>query len=403
MSESRIRVLHFTNTTVYAGAEEHMLTLLRGLDRHQFQPFLACHPKLYKEMEHALPADVRVLWTLLERPEDCRAAIQFTRILREHRIQILHSHMFQSSLVASPLAWMCRVPAIIETPHVAERWRNGWLKGNFQVDRLISRFVTYHIAVSRANAKYLVQTKGLPQRKVVVIRNGCDPGQFTPDRPEPAGLRKSLGFGKSDPVLIVPARLEPQKGHSIFLSALPSVIKEFPQLKAVLVGDGILRKDLEAQAASLGLNPNIRFVGYQSKIADWYALADLMVLPSLYEGLPLVAIEALSSGCPVVATAVDGTPEVVIHGKSGLTVPPRDPIRLAEAICQMFRQPEMRESMGRCGREFIMSEFTLAKQVRETADIYRLAWNQRRRGDGDPRRGESSIGTPSHEAAALRH
>jgi glycosyltransferase involved in cell wall biosynthesis len=294
------------------------------------------------------------------------------------------------------------VPVIVETPHVAERWRKGWVKGNFFVDRLIGKLVTYHIAVSRSNAQYLVQSKGLQRDNVIVIRNGCNLAHSAPNRPAPVELRKNLGFNDDDLSLLVPARLEPQKGHAVLLEALPRVLREFPKLKVVFVGDGSLRKDLERQAQDLGLGSSVRFVGFQSRMADWYAVADLMVLPSIFEGLPLVAIESLAAGCPVVATAVDGTPEVVVNGETGITVPPGEPGPLAEAICLMFRHPQMRQSFGRRGRKLVDSEFDQAKQIRETADLYLRGLSSCRRWLDHPTPHAESLGEPASKTLVVR-
>jgi L-malate glycosyltransferase len=210
MPETPIPVLHFTYSQVYAGAEEHMLALLRGLDRERFRPLLACHPRLLEGMRHALPGDVEVFPIRLEGLGSYRAAWQLGRILRNQRVEILHSHMFHSSLLASPIGWACGVPVIIETPHVAERWRKGWVKGAFWMDRVIGQCVTHYIAVSQSNANYLVETKGMHPGKVITIRNGCDVTQFTPGRPAHEGLRKTLGVNDEELLLLVPARLEPQ-------------------------------------------------------------------------------------------------------------------------------------------------------------------------------------------------
>lgn len=402
MPDNRITVLHFTYSEVHAGAEEHMLTLLRGLNRKQFRPLLACHPRLYETVKNTLPPDVTAFTLRLEGPTSFRAAWQLGRILKKERVQILHSHMFHSSLLASPVGWACRVPVVVETPHVAERWRKGWLKGSYLVDRLIGRCVTYYIAVSQSNADYLLEVKGLHPSKVVVIRNGCDLSRFAPGRPKPAGLREQLGFAERDSVVLVPARLEPQKGHAVLLKALPSVVREFPQTRVVFVGDGALRNELEEQAHALNLTSIVRFVGFQSNMADWYAFADLMVLPSFFEGLPLVAIESLAAGCPVVATAVDGTPEVVVDNQTGLTVPPGDPGRLAEAIRYMFRYPEKRQSFGSRGRDFVCSVFNQAKQIDDTANLYRRAVSSSRQWVTPPLSGAASRGEPPQQTLAAR-
>jgi glycosyltransferase involved in cell wall biosynthesis len=402
MPDTKISVLHFTYSEVYAGAEEHMLTLLRGLDRELFRPLLVCHPRLLQEIRTTLPEDVEVFPIRLEGLTSFGAAWQLGRILREQRVEILHSHMFHSSLLASPIGWACRVPVIIETPHVAERWRKGWMNRHFWVDRQIGRYVTHHIAVSQSNAKYLVQDKGLDPDKVITIRNGCDLARFAPGRPAPSGLRKALGFTEENLILLVPARLEPQKGHAILLKAMPDVLREFPQSKVVFVGDGSLRRDLEQQTERLGLGSTVKFVGFQSNMAEWYHFADLMVLPSFFEGLPLVAIESLAAGCPVVATAVDGTPEVIVDGETGLTVPPGEPLQLAEAICLMFRYPYIRQHLGRCGRDFVAVNFNQAKQIRETVELYRRAMSSREQWLGHRTPNAESVGGSPKEPLVAR-
>jgi glycosyltransferase involved in cell wall biosynthesis len=264
----------------------------------------------------------------------------------------------------------------VETPHVREHWRRGW-KAHFAVDRLAGLCVDRYIAVSDANARYLVATKGLPAGKVGVIHNGCDLRRFDADRPAPDGLRMSLGFAAADPVLVIVGRLEPQKGHRVLLDALPLVRHQFPDVRVVCVGEGALRSELERQAGALGVAGAVRFVNYQHRVDDWLALADLTVLPSFYEGLPLAAIESLAAGRPVVASAVDGTPEVVVDGVTGLTVPPGDAPELARAVCRLLGDPQTRVAMGRAGRKWVEERFGHERQVRQTERLYLDVWKRR--------------------------
>ena len=120
MNGRRISILEFSNTRVRAGAEEHILTLLRGLDRERFRLHLVCTPELSEQLRPDVPGDVEMVPLHLEKASQVSAALRFARILRERRIDILHSHMFRSSLVASPIGWLCHVPVIVETSHGRE-------------------------------------------------------------------------------------------------------------------------------------------------------------------------------------------------------------------------------------------------------------------------------------------
>jgi len=189
-------------------------------------------------------------------------------------------------------------------------------------------------------------------------------------------MKSALGFAEDDPVVLVPARLEPQKGHAVLLNALPRVLREFPKLRAIFAGEGALRGELEAQSRRMGLDRNVCFVGRQSNMDDWFAMCHFTLLPSFFEGLPLVAVESLAAGKPMVATAVDGTPEVILDGKTGLTIPPGDPELLADAICRMLRDPVMRQSMAISGRTWVLEWFTQKRQLDETQHLYFQAFEQ---------------------------
>ena len=370
MKQQAWSVLHFTNALARGGVEEHVLTLMRGLDRSGFRLHWVCPPEVADKIKADLPADVELFPLCLRKPSQIGSAVCLAQILRQRRVDIIHSHQFHASLFASPLGWLCRVPVIVETPHLREHWRHGWFKSRFVVDRLVGRCVDYYIAVSHANAKHLFETKGLPASKIITIQNGSDLTRFDPARQAPVALRKSLDLSEGDRVLLVVGRLEAQKGHRVMLDALPFVRRRFPDVRLVCVGDGALHGELEAQAAALGIRESVRFVGYRSDVPDWLALADVVVLPSLFEGLPLIVIEALATGRPMVATAVDGTPEVVVDGKTGLTVPPGDPGLLAEALCRLLGDPGLGRTLGRAGRTWVEEHFSQQGQVQRTQDLY---------------------------------
>ncbi len=365
----RMQILYFSNTRERGGAEEHLLTLLRGLDVARFRAALACMPELARALAPDLPSHVELVPVCLRRPADWRGAVRLCRWMLARRPAVVHSHLFYASLFASPLARICGVPAVVETPHVSERWRQGRWKSRYFVDRWAGRAVDYYIAVSAANARYLTQEKRLPARKVVVIHNGSDLERFDPSRVLPADVRP-WGIAPSDRLLVVVGRLEPQKGHAVLIEAVARLAPHHPRLKVACLGEGRLKAELQAMAERLGIGNVIQFPGFQPAVERWLARAEASVLPSFYEGLPLAAIESLAMARPVVATAVDGTPEVVQDGVHGRIVPPGNATALAAAIEDLLRQPECARRWGAAGRAWVRERFSQSRQLAETQAHY---------------------------------
>jgi len=374
-----LHLVHFVNSLQRGGVEEYILTLLRGLDRQRFRQSWICPPSLVPLVRADVPADVDLIPLLLSSPRQVRAAAALAGILRRLKPRILHSHLFYASLFASPVGRACGVPVVMETPHIRECWRHGW-KSSYAIDRMVARTVDQYVAVSAANARYLVEVKGIPAGKIEVIHFGSDLSRFDPGRPAPAGLRRELGFGEKDLVLLAAARLEPQKGHAVLLEALARIRQAHPNVRLVCVGDGTLRGPLEDQVRAEGLDGAVRFAGFQRNIPEWLAMADMLVLPSFFEGLPLVAIESLAAGKPVVATAVDGTPEVVRDGESGFLVPPGDSAALAAAIGRLAESAELRSRFGTAGRAWVLDHFQVGRFLRDSEELYLRTWERKRKG-----------------------
>ena len=367
---TRVSVLFALTSPVRGGVEEVVLALIKRLDPGEFRLALAAPAPLLDAFAPDL-AGVALDTQAVEaeswrRRDEIGKLSAFVARVRPH---VVNAHLFRSTAVAAPLArW--HGARVVETYHGREGWRRGLIGGSFLPDRLVSRFVDRVIAVSEAARSFLITGKGYDARKIVVVPNGRDLSVFRPGAGGQA-VRKELGIDRSTPLVGVVGRLEEQKGHGYLLDGWPAVLSEFPDARLLVVGDGRLRATLERRVRELGVAHSVLFAGFRADVPRVLDAVDVLVLPSLYEGMPLTAIEASAMAKPVVATAVDGTPEVIREGRTGRLVPPRDPAALSRALRALLRDPADAQRLGCAGRDFVLARFELARQVDATARVYR--------------------------------
>ena len=367
--DDRLPVLHFTNSMLWGGVEEHICGLLRNLSRRLFRACLVCDPTLYPRFRNAMPGEIDITPLRLFSPRHVTSAVRLARLLGREQFRIVHSHMFWSSLFASPIARACRVPVIVETLHGTEAWRTGW-KANWMLDRATTGFVSKYVAVCRADARFLEGKKRVAASKIAIIHNGVDTRRFAVAQDVRISIRRSLGFSEADSVLIMVARFHPGKGHRVLLDAMRQLLPLYPTLKLVCLGEGEREPEVRALCEGYGLGACVRLVGYQQNVPEWLAAADINVLPSFYEGFPLTTLEAMASAMPTVATNVGGIPEAIEDGVSGLLVPPGDSRRLTAALSLLLCDAARCVRMGRAARARLLQSFGLEQQVRSTEKMY---------------------------------
>ena len=206
----------------------------------------------------------------------------------------------------------------------------------------------------------------------MVIPNGRDLTRFTSGTHRDA-VRAELALGQDTPVVGVVGRLETQKGHVYLLEAWTEVIRARPDARLLVVGEGSLRGELARQARDAHIAESVIFTGFRSDVPRLLDTVDVLALPSLHEGMPLTVIEAAAAGRPVVATAVDGTPEVVRDGETGYLVPPADPAALAKALLAVLGDADAARRMGREAHRWARERFDIGAHVEATARVYREA------------------------------
>jgi sugar transferase (PEP-CTERM/EpsH1 system associated) len=370
-----IRVFHLITELDIGGAQTALLGLLARLNRERYWPSVACFYNgegLMAQRIRALGIPVSDLGMKDKWRVD--ALWRLYRSLRQARPTILHTWMFHANVIGRIVGRLARVPIVITSR------RNLDIGGRHReiLHRLTGRLDDCTIAVSELVRKTYIARAGVPEDRVITIHNGVDAERFPiKDASVAARIRANLGIPLDAPVIGTVGRLHRQKDLASLLTAMVQVRARFPAVRLLLVGEGELRGDLEALAKSLGLVDAVTFAGSRPDVAEILATLDVFVLPSLWEGMPNTVLEAMSVGLPVVATAVGGTPEVVVDGQTGILVPPQEPARLAEAIMLLLQDPEFGRKLGRVGRARVMSQFQISETVRRTETLYEQLLDRR--------------------------
>jgi glycosyltransferase involved in cell wall biosynthesis len=361
-----IRVVHVINSLKLGGGERFVHDLVTHLDPGRFQSHVLC---LYRTGEFAcglesLGIPVQVLG--VERklgPQGLYVVWQALRRLKPH---ILHTHLPEACWYGLPSAWLARVP--VRIAHLQNcHWH--WPKKLRLLDRGASMFATKSVACSEAVRRFYQNELSYRGANLKVVYNSVDLKRFQ----GLAGRSKArhlLGLPQDALIVICIASLEEQKGHRYLLEAMLNVRAALPETLLLLVGDGSLRQKLEQEVERKKLAPNVRFLGQRTDIPLLLAASDLFVLPSLWEGLPLVLTEAAAAGLPTVATYVDGIPEIIKDNVTGSLVSPENSERLAEAMLKLLRDPSSRREMGKRAREFAGQQFSIDRITRDIESLY---------------------------------
>jgi len=275
---------------------------------------------------------------------DLRIPLRLARLLRRERIRILFTFMFHPTVLGRVVGWLCRVPVRISSERIMA-WE-GW--GRRRLNRWTVPLATHVVAVSERVAEYAAREYRIPPERLSTILNGVDLEHFRPVSRE--GSRSPFVIGCT-------ARLHAKNDHAALLRAFAQLHTRHSEVRLLLVGRGPEEAPLRRLASDLGVARAVTFAGEQTDVAPSLERMDLYVQASVAEGMPNSILEAMAAGLPVVATAVGGTPEVVVHGESGLLAPPANPPVLAEAMLALTEDGRMRERFGLAGRARVEAHF----------------------------------------------
>lgn len=306
---------------------------------------------------HVIRREIRPLW-------DVRSLRRLTSFLSRSQYSIVHTHTSKPGILGRLAATRVGTPAIIHTPHLFpfhEETGRITTAAYVGAERLAARWCDRIVTVSEFHRAWALRMGiGRPEQ-VVAIPNGVptERARSTRSRQE---VRSELGLGEAFLVLST-GRLAEQKGLEYLIRAAVLVRRDLPAAKIAIAGDGPLAHRLSRLVSDLSLEDTVTLLGFRSDIGDLLAASDLVVLPSLWEGLSISLLEAMAAGKPVVTTTLGSNREVTNDGETAVLVPPKDPAALAEAIRALASDDARREALGRRGREVQREHYALARMI----------------------------------------
>jgi glycosyltransferase involved in cell wall biosynthesis len=371
----RTRVLHLITSFEVGGTERQAVELLKRIDRRRFDARLAAlrlEGPLYGEVEELFPRVPQFPLTSFYNANAARQLVRLRNWMISERVDILHAHDFYAGLLGAAAARLAGVRVIACQRHLrlSDRRAHEW------GTRLTHRLAHRVLVNSEAIRDHLLAGGHIAPEKIVVIRNGlsaaAERAALDNDAraKRRAALLRELNLDEGAKLIGLVARLQPVKGHRYFIEAAGSIAAVEPRAHFLLVGDGSLRREIEEQAARLGVGDRVHLLGDRNDAALVPAGFDVAVLASLSEGLPNTVMEAMAAGAPVVATAVGGTTELVIDGETGFLAPPANADALARRILDALRNPEFSARIAAQGRRRALSQFGMRRMVESVERLY---------------------------------
>lgn len=305
----------------------------------------------------------------VERRFDWQGMLGTWSKLRKLKPDLLHIHHVwpAADRYLSAIARAAGVPHVVITEHIVGEAHSAGQKALKRAELARADAVT---AVTGAIVDSLVRDYGIERSLVRVVPNGADLPDPSSEEPEAGRWRAKYLVTALKPLWVVIGRLEEQKGHDVLFDALASLTKQGMDFTLIVAGEGSRRGWLEQQAVSRGLSPRVQFVGQLHDVGGLLAAADGVLIPSRWEGLPLVLLEAMARGRPIVASAVGGVADALEDGVSGTLVPPGDAGALAEAIEKLHKHADRAWRMGRVAAQRVRERYTWPAVVDEFEAVY---------------------------------
>jgi glycosyltransferase involved in cell wall biosynthesis len=363
----RIKLMLITHDLAIGGLQQVVVNICKSIDRGRFDISVLCLRALGEFTPNIEKLGVKVyVVPQKQNRTDYFTFLKVAKILRELKINVIHTHNTQPLIDGTIGALLAGVKTVVHTDHA----RNYPDKRRYMLaEWLMSHFVYKFVGVSEATTQDLIRYEKISPKKLVTIVNGID-GSALEIPIEKDRKKKELGIVNDGPVIGLGVRLAKQKGITYLLQAMPEIITKYPKITLVIAGTGDCEDQLRTEARDRGVDNNVLFIGPRLDMIEIIKIFDLYVLPSVWEGLPIVLLEAMAAGCPIVATNVGGNFMAIQNGKNGSLVEPKNPSRLASEIIKLLSNNELRARYAKLGKELFEQKFSIETMTKNYEDIY---------------------------------
>lgn len=361
------------------GAERNITQLMIGIDKEKFELFIACFVsgKLVENLRNQgfsiLDLNKAGIYTI----SGLRNLAFLKRFVSEKKIYLIVTYHESSDFYGLVLSHICNIPIIS-----ARRDMGFKTELHHQLAyKFVGRFFDAVIAVSNAVKKEVVKRRWFPEKKIFTIYNAINMTDYGKSR-NGMTLKRGLGIHPESPVVGMVANIHKIKGYEYFLHAASMIHRYKRDVQFLMIGYDEVNSDftiatLKRYGEEIGISQNLHFLGGRENVADLISLFDVAVLASLSEGFSNVILEYMASSKPVVATEVGGNPEIVVHGETGLLVPPANADALASAILSILKDRETASKFGIAGRRRVEEQFSLDVMVRNYENLFEQVINSR--------------------------
>lgn len=363
----KTRLVQITHDLDLGGLQQVVYNICRTIDRNRFDVSVICLRE-----RGCFASDVEALgipvYLIEQKPGgvDYLASLKVARLLREIGADVIHTHNTQPFMDGTPAALLAGVKTVIHTDHA----RVFPDKTRYMViEKLMSLYAYRVVGCSEHTSQQLIRYERISPAKIVTIPNGIDGSRFEISI-DKAAKRRELGLRDHGPIMGLAVRLSDQKGITFLLQAMPAILKSHPDTTLLIAGDGDLKGALQQEARDLGIADNVVFCGPRKDIPELLKLLDIYVLPSKWEGLPMVILEAMAAGCPVVATNVGGNATAVIDGVTGRLIKAENPEALVDALVPLLDSESLRAQYATQARKLFDEKFTAAAMTRQYERLY---------------------------------